>query len=150
MTSKIQIPEHLRDRPRDELTGLPIPFIALVNDEGEVQENGVDIHQWFYCVNGKRCSFCGKPHEYWIFFIGDEKNEATRLFPNPPMHRECAEFALNHLTPKEVESVLLFRTREAKGHINGGLSVKSEPFKGVERIEVRHEHNDAEGLSSIQ
>ncbi len=43
------------------------------------------------CHLDKLCGVCGKRLGYWIVFLGGAGNRATRRFPHPPMHRECAE-----------------------------------------------------------
>jgi hypothetical protein len=56
------------------------------------------------CLNGRRCALCGSLMGRHIHFIGGPACVANRLFHDPPMHRDCAVFALStcpHMaTPK--------------------------------------------------
>lgn len=94
----IEIPERLKNRPlyRD----LPVPFVAASSDDADGQEGGVvsfkrdDSKRWALCVERKLCAMCGEKLDYWIAFIGGEDSVEQRRFQDPPMHVECAEYAL--------------------------------------------------------
>ena len=89
----VPIPMKLNHRPKYK--GLPIPFIVQYY-RGVPDFRVTDPNKWQTCVEEKRCGLCGLKHESGrpLFFIGGSISHETRLFTDPPMHFECARYAM--------------------------------------------------------
>ena len=85
------MPEAIRVLPRDE-RGLPIPYAQLRLD-GRPDFRSLDAERAARCVNERLCGICGRSLDYWIAFIGGPSCRTNRLFKDPAMHPECAEYA---------------------------------------------------------
>jgi hypothetical protein len=72
--------------------GLPVPFMQAVFD-GVPDFRAVDPKKVFQCVQEKLCAICGRRLGEKACFIGGPLSKANRLFTDPPMHKQCAEFA---------------------------------------------------------
>jgi hypothetical protein len=88
------IPEAVRRLPRDS-RGYPIPFIVDhdVDGQGTPDFRTIDEDRWTDCAVDRLCEVCGEKLTYWMVFIGGVTACTNRRFLDPPMHRECAEFA---------------------------------------------------------
>jgi hypothetical protein len=91
----LPLPKRLRTRPRDK-RGYPIPFIVLVDRSHEPQFTINDVRQTGACITKKLCSLCGKRFEDGMWFVGGSRcfMHEHGAFIDPPMHHECAEYAL--------------------------------------------------------
>jgi hypothetical protein len=88
----IEIPKRLKKRPM--FHGIPIPFSAFIRPDGTPDFKVTNQKTWRVCVVAKRCGLCGeKLVKGEIFFIGGERSMETGCFYDPPMHRECADYA---------------------------------------------------------
>jgi hypothetical protein len=87
------IPSRLQHRPRDR-RGYVIPFAQFIDKNGEPQFKIMDDELVLRCLNHRLCSLCGGPLGRHIFFIGGPKCVENGYFYDPPMHRECAEYAM--------------------------------------------------------
>ncbi len=47
------------------------------------------------CAKERLCGICGQRLGYWLWFIGGPMCLQNRVFGDAPMHRECAEYALD-------------------------------------------------------
>lgn len=90
----IPIPTRLAARPRDA-RGYPIPANVLVDSAtGKPDFRVTDIHKWAAACTNKTCSLCAEPLGRHMAFIGGPGSFRSRFFTDLPMHRECAEYAL--------------------------------------------------------
>ncbi len=89
--SEITIPDRLKDRPRWE--GKAIPFTTYINKEDQPEFKVVDkdIIQW--CMEEQLCGICGQKLEGVVAFIGGELALQNKLYVDPGMHPECAEYS---------------------------------------------------------
>lgn len=72
--------------------GLPVPFSQAWVD-GKPDFRATDPEKVIQCVTRKLCAICGKRLGEYAYFIGGPLSEANRLFSDPAMHQQCAEFA---------------------------------------------------------
>lgn len=87
------IPTRLARRPRDE-RGFPIPYAQYVDEAGAPDFRVLDGARTAECLSSRRCGLCGEALGAHIFFIGGPASAASGLFYDPPMHRDCAFFAI--------------------------------------------------------
>jgi hypothetical protein len=79
---------------RVSAAGLPIPFSALIDEDGKPDFRINDIAKVTKCMVYRLCGVCGLPLEEFIWFTGGPLCEASHFFADPPMHEECARYAL--------------------------------------------------------
>jgi hypothetical protein len=77
--------------------GYPVPFTQLWID-GQPDFRTVDPARTMQCVHEKPCAICGRRLGEKSCFIGGPLSKTNRLFTDPPMHKQCAEFA-SHSCP---------------------------------------------------
>jgi hypothetical protein len=88
----VEVPKRLK--ANRVFAGMPVPFTFLWVD-GKPDFTVVDREPWLRCVKYKLCGLCGqKLGLSGMWFIGGPGSMQSRLFFDPPMHRECAEYAL--------------------------------------------------------
>jgi hypothetical protein len=87
------VPERMSRLPRDA-RGLPIPYAQFVGSDGTPDFRVLDAHKVEHCLVFRRCGLCGDPMGRHLHFIGGPRCVAHGIFHDPPMHKECAEFAL--------------------------------------------------------
>ncbi len=87
------IPARLARRPRDR-RGYVIPFAQFIDKSGEPQFKIMDDELVTRCLNYRLCGLCGEQMGRHVFFIGGDLCVANGFFYDPPMHKECAEYAL--------------------------------------------------------
>jgi hypothetical protein len=92
-TAVVPIPPRLARRPRDA-RGYPIPYGVLIRKDGTPDFRVVDLERWQHAVQHRRCGLCGEPLGAHLAFVGGPLCEANRVFLDLPMHRDCAEYAL--------------------------------------------------------
>src|SRR5215203_4621477 len=88
-----EIPLRLSRRPRDR-RGYVIPFAQFIDRHGQPQFAAMDDALVRRCLDHRLCGLCGEPMGGHIFFIGGPLSTASGYFYDPPMHRDCATFAL--------------------------------------------------------
>lgn len=81
----------LKDRPIYK--GYPVPYVTAVDDQGIPDFKTHDITKKAYCADRKLCAICGKPMISEILFVGSKRSCRRRNFGEPPMHRECLNYA---------------------------------------------------------
>jgi len=115
--------------PRDK-RGYPIPYIAIqsTDDEGLPDFRTIDEEHWNECAIERLCEVCGQKLGYWIVFIGGDIAVKNRRFIDPPMHRECAEYARAVCPYLATPSYAYSRKAAPEGYI-------SLPFVKAERPE---------------
>jgi hypothetical protein len=80
-------------RPRDR-RGYPITFVTLVDKDGVPDFRTVDQERLAKCIRNRLCGMCGERLGKHIHFVGGPLCVENGLFIDPPMHRECAVYAL--------------------------------------------------------
>lgn len=89
----VPIPDRLAHLERDE-RGFPI-FWAATNPDvpGDYSFRGIYAKRAFQSANDGLCQLCGTELAYWICFAGGPMSISNRVFSEPPMHRDCLEYA---------------------------------------------------------
>jgi len=89
--SAIPIPARMASLER--FGNLAIPWITARDDSGKPIFSGNIELRRIQAIREQLCSQCGQKLEYWIIFIGDDESVKRRIFFEPGMHQECAEYA---------------------------------------------------------
>lgn len=93
MPLNIPIPKFLAHLKIDE-RGYPIPyFVSKINGVYDFRYSSE--HKVISCLKEKKCYICYKklqPDNY--YFITGPLGQLSKSVSEPPMHRQCAEFAL--------------------------------------------------------
>ena len=92
----VEIPKTMRTLERDK-RGYPIPFIVFRDKTGVPQFTINDTNAVSTCVQKRICAICGKKlthQQYWL--VGGSRcfMHEHGAFLDPPLHQECAEYAL--------------------------------------------------------
>lgn len=90
--AEVPIPLRLDARPR-AANGFPIPYLVVIVD-GRPDFRISDPDKWLECNLHKLCALCGQPLKKRGWFVGGPLCHENRIFLDPPMHRDCAEYAL--------------------------------------------------------
>ena len=69
----------------------PVPFVQMGYD-GKPDFRVLDPDKVSECVEQKLCAICGVTLGEFCWFIGNDKAKMERLFHDPPMHEQCADF----------------------------------------------------------
>jgi hypothetical protein len=88
-----EIPYRLRHRPRDD-RGFVIPFVQFIKPDGKPDFRVMDEDQTVKALSRRLCGLCGEPMRADVFFIGGPLCVQYGHFYDPPMHRECALYAI--------------------------------------------------------
>ncbi|QKW22316.1 hypothetical protein HUT16_27445 [Kitasatospora sp. NA04385] len=88
-----QLPPGLGTRPVDLRRGLPIPAVN-VHPGGEVDFVTINGPAALQLAGTGRCSLCGQRMTGTATFLGGPKCAEFGFYSDPPMHEECAEWAL--------------------------------------------------------
>jgi hypothetical protein len=89
----VPVPPRLAHRPRDK-RGYIVPYAQFIDAKGEPQFKVMDDARVRDCLTRHCCGLCGQPMGRHVFFIGGHLCVQNGYFYDPPMHRECAEYAL--------------------------------------------------------
>lgn len=87
----IPIPKRLRQRPRQ--AGLPIPYVNMTGPQG-ADFRTLDGEARLDCARNNLCGLCGQKLKGEVVLIGSEEDLAIRRWFDPPMHEECALYAV--------------------------------------------------------
>lgn len=89
------IPQRMRTRPKDA-RGYPVPFIVMIDKTGLPQFTINDVRRVADCHSKRLCAICGKRHDKQVWFVGGSRCflHPHGAFIDPPMHHDCAEYAL--------------------------------------------------------
>jgi hypothetical protein len=90
MKAAISIPEFLSHLPVHQ--GLPVPFMQAWFD-GKPDFRAVDPVKTIQCVQERLCAICGRRLGEKSYFICGERSRESGLFTDPPMHKQCSEYA---------------------------------------------------------
>lgn len=93
--ANVPIPALLQGNKRDK-RGYPIPYIVYRDRKGKPQFTVNDAKLVRRCLFHNRCGLCGQKMGDVIYFVGGPAAafHENGAFIDPPMHRECAEYAL--------------------------------------------------------
>jgi len=73
-------------------SGYPVPFTQLWT-LASPDFSAVDLEHCARCLRDKLCAICGRRLGEYCYFIGGPLSKKNRLFVDPAMHKQCAEFA---------------------------------------------------------
>lgn len=88
----LPIPRLLRRNVRHK--GLPVPYIALMGEDGVPDFRVVDEHKRLRTARHHSCQLCGKPIGARFYFVGGPKSMAQLAYYEPPAHLECLMYAM--------------------------------------------------------
>lgn len=86
------IPPMLAGRPTWH--GMAVPYSVFIDADGRPQFRIIDHDAVAACVKHRLCGICGHALGRKVVFIGGERSLASRCFLDPPMHHDCAHYAL--------------------------------------------------------
>jgi hypothetical protein len=142
--------------------GFPVPFIQLwAGDKPDFR--AVNMEHCARCFRDKLCAICGRRLGEYCYFIGGPLSKKNRLFVDPAMHKQCAEFAskvcplvsgpsqeystrpvnknvgrieeMASAVRSEVMYILKTRTGKFKSaRVNGRLMIQAGPWSRVSEI----------------
>lgn len=84
-------PEALAARPR--WGRLPIPFVTASNNVGVPDFRSHDFDRRRMCADHRLCQLCGQDLSVTFVFVAFEQAVARLRTGEPPMHRDCMEYA---------------------------------------------------------
>lgn len=95
------MPTGIANRPRDN-RGFPITFVTLMDSNGRPDFTTIAADKIVRCIKEARCGMCGNhwpgpdlgPEDHLMAFIGGPVSCENQNFLDPPMHVECAEYAM--------------------------------------------------------
>jgi hypothetical protein len=90
-----QVPVQLSGLAYDARRKVPVPYMNVLSD-GTVDFSGISAAAVIECGRDRLCGICHQPLTYWIAFVGGPLSTANRAYTDPPFHRGCAEFAMEH------------------------------------------------------
>lgn len=90
--SLVEQPARIAAMQKDE-RGYPIPHTVQWAN-GKPDFRVIDPEKWVDAVTTCRCGICGEKIEGPMAFTGGPISIKNRLFTDLPMHKECAEYAL--------------------------------------------------------
>lgn len=130
----VPMPPGLAARPRD-VRGFPITFVTLIQQDGKPDFTTIDGEKIVRCLREALCGLCGKgwpnksgrKDDHLLAFIGGPKAIEHRNFLDPPMHVECAEYAM-----KVCPHIAIPTSRYSKPNLDG--PEKRELFEHVDPI----------------
>jgi hypothetical protein len=89
---KIPIPKHLEGRPR--WRGLPIPYIAMIKDDGEPDFRITNEINRRVVMIERLCQLCGNKMGRNLFFVGGTAAAQINRYFEPQAHLECVIYAM--------------------------------------------------------
>jgi hypothetical protein len=89
----VTLPADLAERPYHLRYGVPVPF-ACEAEDGTVDLGEVVKKRVVQCALSRICGLCGRSLSYGVTFLGSPEEAEANLFHFPPLHRACAEAAL--------------------------------------------------------
>jgi hypothetical protein len=88
-----EIPFRLSRRPRDQ-RGFVIPFAQFIKADGTPDFRVMDERRTALAVRRRLCGLCGEPMRGDVYFIGGPLCVENGFFYDPPLHDECARYAI--------------------------------------------------------
>lgn len=139
--SSVRIPERMAALPRDA-RGFPVPYVVLRDADGTPHFVVNDSELMLRCATMRLCGICGSALEQVVWFIGGVRNAFHRNggYNDPPMHDECAHYALQVCPFLAVRSYKGANLEAAKGRVTtpnvGFVNNTSVPGKPVMFVAV--------------
>jgi len=88
----VRIPKRLKQRP--QWKGLPIPYIALVGEDGTPDFKVTDQHKRLSVMRNHWCQLCGEPLGRFCFFVGGIEAAKANQYFEPACHLDCLIYAM--------------------------------------------------------
>lgn len=89
----VVLPSRITRLPRDR-RNYPVPYVTMIDPvTGQPDYRVLDLQRQIQCITSKLCGICGDKLGKFKAFIGGPKSGQTRIFSDPAMHRDCAEYA---------------------------------------------------------
>src|SRR5262245_4888707 len=88
----LKIPKRLKCRP--QWRGLPIPYIALITEDGTPDFKVTDQDKWRSVVRNHWCQLCGEPLGRFCFFVGGPEAAKHNQYFEPAAHLDCLIYAM--------------------------------------------------------
>jgi hypothetical protein len=132
----VSLPEALAERPADPSYGVPVPF-ACERDDAPYTLATLNRKRVVQCALSRICGMCGRSLDNPVAFVGTAEDADRLAFRFPPLHRACAETALE-LYPPLAGPVLDYAERGSGWAlvVTGGFELERPQVRG-ERITFR-------------
>lgn len=91
----VAVPERMSHLPVQN--GYPVPYIVHFDEGSERAFFAInDYDKVVECIEDRKCSICGQEHDETVTFVGGWQSawHENGAYIDPPVHRECAEYAL--------------------------------------------------------
>jgi len=85
-------PKRLRQRPH--WRGLPIPYVAMINPQGQPDFRVTDQQKRHSVMKNRWCQLCGQPLGRWMFFAGGTEAARCNAYFEPACHMDCVVYAM--------------------------------------------------------
>lgn len=129
----VPVPERIARNCKLDPRGFPVTYVTFIHPQTRepdfriVNETRVRL-----CVAHRLCGICGEEIGRTVAFVGGPESVANRVFSDPPMHEECARYAL---TVCPFLASPRGRHRPIGADETGGVEVAKNPLTGTERPE---------------
>jgi len=87
------MPPRIQARPKDH-RGYPITYVTAIFEDGRADFTTLDEDRVGHVLQERLCGICAQPHENLVAGIATTEEVESGIFRDPPMHVECAEYAL--------------------------------------------------------
>lgn len=87
-----RVPRRLRVRP--QFKGLPIPYVALIGEDGLPDFRVTDEGKRRSVILNRWCQLCGEPLGKWFFFTGGTECAKNNCYFEPACHLDCLLYAM--------------------------------------------------------
>jgi hypothetical protein len=91
MNATVPIPQMLQARKR--WRGLPVPFVNLIDAQGNPDFRAIDENKRLMCIRSRTCQLCGRKLK-WMVFAGGPPAAKALLYFEPAMHVDCMLYAM--------------------------------------------------------
>lgn len=108
------VPPMLQARP--VYKGMIVPYSVFVGDDGVPDFKVIDHARLVTIVTRRLCGMCGRSLGREVVFIGGEQSVENRVFIDPPMHEQCARYAVG-ICPFLRGDIR--RLRDVPAHVDG-------------------------------
>lgn len=88
----VPMPGRIARLPRDD-RGFPITYVTFIRETGP-DFSTLDALKVREVSLNNLCGLCGGPRGAYMAFVGGPKSTEAHHFFDPPMHRDCAEYAV--------------------------------------------------------
>jgi hypothetical protein len=148
-----EIPFRLARRPRDD-RGYAVPFAQFVKPDGKPDFRVMDHKRVGKVLRARRCGLCGEPMRKDVWFIGGPKCVEHGYFYDPPMHEECARYAIQtcpHLARSKGKYAPVPDSIEGAGLvIQGAMDTKKAEWFGLMKATGYTHGTTADGMMYVK